>query len=273
LSFSLTRPRAKATPVVVEVPHAGLLLDPASLAWLAAPARSLGADADLYADELFRDAPDEGAHLIVANTSRYVCDLNRAEGDVDSLAVEGGTARSSPHGLVWRTTTEGRPALTGPLPRAEYERRLERYHRPYHQKLAELVEERRREHGFAILLCGHTMPSRGRDGHDDAGTERADIVPGSRGRTTAAPAVIDLVERLAREAGFRVVHDEPYRGGFSTGYYGRPSERIHAIQIELARRLYMNERTLEPISERFETLRKFCRNMVGALGRLDPARV
>ena len=208
-----------------------------SLAWLAAPARSLGADADLYADELFQDAPDEGAHLLVANTSRYVCDLNRAEGDVDSLAVEGGTARSSPHGLVWRTTTDGRPALTGPLPRSEYERRLEHYHRPY-----------------------------------DAGTERADVVPGSRGRTTAAPPVIDLVERLAREAGFRVVHDEPYRGGFSTGYYGRPSEGIHAIQIELARRLYMNERTLEPVRERFETLRKFCRTVVGALGRLDPTR-
>lgn len=244
-------------------------MDPMSLASLAAPARSLGADADLYADQLFADAPDEGAHLLVSNTSRYVCDLNRAEGDVDSLAVEGGTARNSPHGLVWRTTTEGRPALTGPLSRAEYERRLELYHRPYHRALADLLEERRKAHGFAILLCGHTMPSRGRDGHDDAGTERADVVPGSRGRTSAAPAVIDLVDRLGREAGFRVVHDEPYRGGFSTGNYGRPNERVHAIQIELARRLYMNERTLAPIPERLATLRAFCRNVIGALGRLE----
>jgi N-formylglutamate amidohydrolase len=269
LSFTLTPPRGKPTPVVVEVPHAGLALDPSALAWLAAPARSLGADADLYADQLFQDAPDEGAHLVAATTSRYVCDLNRAEGDVDSLAVEGGTARSSPHGFVWRTTTEGRPALTGPIPRAEYERRLERYHRPYHEKLAELVEQRKREHGFAILVCGHTMPSRGRDGHDDAGTERADVVPGSRGRTSAGAPVIDLVENLAREAGFRVVHDEPYRGGYSTGHYGRPSEGLHAIQVELARRLYMNERTLEIVPDRFETLRKFCRSLVAALGRLD----
>jgi N-formylglutamate amidohydrolase len=269
LSFSLTPPRAEPTPVVVEVPHAGLSMDPVSLAWLNAPARSLGADADLYADQLFADAPDEGAHLLVANTSRYVCDLNRAEGDVDSLAVEGGMTRSSPHGLVWRTTTEGRPALTGPLPRAEYERRLQTFHRPYHRALAELVEERRRKHGFAILLCAHTMPSRGRDGHDDAGSERADVVPGTRGRTSAGAPVIDLVERLAREAGFRVVHDEPYRGGFSTGHYGRPSERFHAIQIELARRLYMNERTLEPLPDGFETLRRFCRGLVRELGRLD----
>jgi len=269
LSFSLTPPRTDPTPVVVEVPHAGLSMDPVSLAWLSAPARSLGADADLYADRLFADAPDEGAHLLVANTSRYVCDLNRAEGDVDALAVEGGTARSSPHGTVWRTTTEGRPALTGPLPRAEYERRLETYHRPYHRALAELVEERRKSHGFAILLCAHTMPSRGRDGHDDAGTERADVVPGTRGRTSAGPAVIDLVDRLSRDAGFRVVHDEPYRGGFSTGHYGKPNERVHAIQIELARRLYMNERTLEPLLDRFEALQGFCRALVGALGKLE----
>jgi N-formylglutamate amidohydrolase len=77
------------------------------------------------------------------------------------------------------------------------------------------------------------------------------------------------VDRLAREAGFRVVHDEPYRGGFSTGNYGRPGERLHAIQIELARRLYMNERTLEPLPDRFDALRSFCREVVRALGRLE----
>jgi N-formylglutamate amidohydrolase len=269
LSFTLTPPRAKPTPVVVEVPHAGLALDPVALSWLAAPARSLGADADLYADRLYNDAPDEGAHLLVAHTSRYVCDLNRAEGDVDSLAVEGATARLSPHGFVWRTTTEGRPALTGPLPRAEYERRVESYHRPYHRALAELLEERKKAHGFAILLCAHSMPSRGRDGHDDAGSERSDVVPGSRGRTSAAPAVIDLVDRCARQAGLRVVHDEPYRGGYSTTHYGKPSQGVHAIQIELARRLYMNERTLELVPDRFETLRAFCRGIVRSLGALE----
>ena len=261
-------PRTDPTPVVVEVPHAGLELDPEALATLAAPARALGADADLYVDELYADAPDAGAALVASRVSRYVCDLNRAETDVDPLAVEGGTARSSPHGLVWRTTTEGRPALLGAVSSAEYQRRLERYYRPYHRRIAELLEERRARYGFAIILCAHSMPSRGRDGHDDAGVERADIVPGTRGRSTAAAPVIAAVEQLAAASGLRLRHDEPYRGGFTTAHYGRPRDGIHAIQIELARRLYMDERTLAKRPAQFETLRAFCKKVVQELGTL-----
>jgi N-formylglutamate amidohydrolase len=267
--FLVTEPRTEPTAVVVEVPHAGLGLDPQALATLAASARALGADADLYVDELYEGAPDAGAALISARLSRYVCDLNRAESDIDALAVEGGTARSSPHGFIWRTTTEGRPALLGAVSHAEYQRRVERYHRPYHQRIAELLEERRARYGFAILLCAHSMPSRGRDGHDDAGVERADIVPGTRGRSTAGARVITLVEELSAAEGLRLRHDEPYRGGFTTGHYGRPRDKIHAIQIELARRLYMDERTLAKRPPEFERLQRFCKTLVSELGKLD----
>ena len=268
MAFTVTEPTSEPTPVVVEVPHAGLELDPEAVATLAAPARSLGADADLYVDELYADAPDVGAALITARMSRYVCDLNRAESDVDALAVEGGTARSSPHGFVWRTTTEGRPALLGPVSQAEYQRRLALYHRPYHRRIEELLDERRRRHGFAIILCAHSMPSRGRDGHDDAGVERADIVPGTRGKTTAAAPVIALVERLAERAGLILRHDEPYKGGFTTANCGRPRDDVHAIQIELARRLYMDERTLARRPAALDQLRSFCKDLVAELGAL-----
>lgn len=268
MTFTLVEPRTEPNAVLVEVPHAGLELDAEALATLAAPARALGADADLYVDELYTDAPDTGAALISSRVSRYVCDLNRADTDVDPLAVENGGSRASPHGFIWRTTTDGRAALYAPLTQAEYQRRIERYHRPYHRRITELLEERRARHGFAVILCAHSMPSRGRDGHDDAGIERADIVPGTRGRTTAGAPVIALVERLAADAGMRLRHDEPYRGGFTTANYGRPGERIHAIQIELARRLYMDERTLARRPAEFARLRAFCKTLVEELGRL-----
>jgi N-formylglutamate deformylase len=253
----------------VEVPHAGLGVDPLALATLAASGRSLGMDADLYVNELYADAPDEGAALLVSNVSRYVCDLNRSTDDVDPLAVEGGTARSSPHGFIWRTTTEGRPALLGPISRREHERRAAEYHRPYHEALVGLLEERRERHGYAILLCAHSMPSRGRDGHDDAGVERADIVPGTRGKTTTAMPVIEKVEHLARSAGLRLQHDEPYKGGFTTYHYGRPRNGFHSIQIELARRLYMDEKTLEKKPADFAQIRGFCRTLVRELGAIS----
>ncbi len=267
--FSLVEPRASMTPVVVEVPHAGLSVDALALATLAAPARSLAQDADLYVDELYADAPDEGATLLVSHVSRYVCDLNRAESDVDAQAVDGGRARSAPHGVIWRATTENRQALVAPLSRQEYERRLELIYRPYHATLSRLLSERVQRFGYALLLCGHSMPSAGRDGHADPGERRADVVPGSRGRTSANARVIELPEELARARGWSVAHDEPYRGGFSTAHYGRPAAGIHALQVELARRLYMDEASLARKTNQFHEVRGFCRELVARLGSVQ----
>lgn len=258
------------TPVVVEIPHAGLSADPLALATLAAPARALAQDADLYVDELYADAPDEGASVLVAHVSRYVCDLNRAESDVDAMAVDGGRARSAPHGVIWRATTENRPALVAPLRRSEYERRLELIYRPYHTALTRLIGERVARFGYALLLCAHSMPSQGRDGHSDPGSRRADVVPGSRGRTSAAPQVILVPDELARTRGWSVAHDEPYRGGFSTSNYGHPTSGVHALQVELSRRLYMDESTLARKTNQFHEVRAYCRELVARLGTLDP---
>ncbi len=264
--FCVREPTAKETPVVVEVPHAGLGLDAPALATLVAPARALGQDADLYVDDLYVDAPAEGATLLTARVSRYVCDLNRGERDIDGATVEGKSGKAAPHGLVWRLTTDNLPALSGPLEPAELERRLREIYRPYHSTLQQLIAGKIQRFGHAILLCGHSMPSRGRVGHTDPGRARADVVPGSRGRTTAAPSVIQVPDDLARERGLTVAHDEPYRGGFTTGHFGRPHEGIHAIQVELSRRLYMSERTLDKKQPDFDKIRDYCRALVARLG-------
>jgi N-formylglutamate deformylase len=266
--FSVHEPTGPETPVVVEVPHAGLFVDPTSLAHLVAPARALGRDADLFVDELYADAPAEGATLLVAHVSRYVCDLNRGHDDVDAVAVEGASGRASPHGLIWRSTTDNQPAVAGPLPRAELERRLDEIYRPYHRALAQALGSKRERFGFAILLAGHSMPSRGRDGHTDPGRPRADVVPGSRGRTTAAAGVIEAPDQLARQRGWSVAHDDPYRGGFTTAHYGRPREGVHAVQVEIARRLYMTEATLQKKPNDFGKTREYCRALVAHLGRM-----
>jgi N-formylglutamate amidohydrolase len=268
VSFTLTEPRGDEVPVIVEVPHAGLELDAQVLATLSAPAQSIARDADLYVDELYADAPDCGATLLAARMSRYVCDLNRSEHDVDRDTVQGASGRTSPHGLIWRLTTENRAAVAFPLPRAELERRLTEYYRPYHDKLDELVRARLDRHGFVILVSGHSMPSRGRDGHDDPGRERADVVPGTRQRTTTAPSVIDVVEAVSARFQLGLAHDDPYRGGHTTVRYGRPAAGIHAIQIELSRKLYMDEVTLAKKPNEFRVIRSFCRTIVQELARL-----
>ncbi len=266
--FRVTLPSGEPTPVVVEIPHAGTAIDAESMAFTAAPIRAVGRDADLFVDRLFEDAPSLGAASVVANVSRFVVDLNRGRDDFDGLAVEGGGPSNLPRGLIWRTTTEGDPVLAQRLSPLELARRLGSYYDPYHAAVRQLLEERRARFGFAILLCAHSMPSQGRRGHADVGVGRADIVPGTRGRTSARAEIIDLVDAEARAAAFTVKHDDPYRGGYSTQHYGSPADRIHAIQVEIARKLYMDEDALAPKEPGFSRVREFARTIVEGLGAL-----
>jgi N-formylglutamate amidohydrolase len=262
--FSVVEPRRA---VVVEVPHAGVYLPPDGLANLVAPAQSIARDADLFVDQLYADAPEEGATLVVSHVSRYYLDLNRAETDIDAQSVAGGpqSARAS-RGVVWRLTSDGVPALARPLTRAELDERLERLHRPYHRALEAAVERKLQKFGHVVLLAAHSMPSVGRAAHSDTDTPRADVVPGTRGRTSAGPAVIDVVESHVRAQGWTLRHDDPYRGGYTTVHHGRPQSGRHAIQVELARRIYMDEAELRPRAGEFDRVRAWCRGLVKALG-------
>lgn len=267
MPFRVVEPSGRETAVVVEVPHAGLEVPAHFRGPMVTPLRSVARDADLYVDELYADAPETGATLLVAHTSRYLIDLNRAEDDFDASAVEGGAASPSrARGLVWSLTTDNEPALSRPLTRAELDERLAAVYRPYHETLLGLLDRKRARFGHVVLLAAHSMPSLGRAGHGDAGTPRADVVPGTRGRTTSRADFIDRVERLAGDAGFSVRHDDPYRGGFTTQRHGRPAENVHAVQVELARRLYMDEATLRK-HRKFATLRTWCRALVAELGK------
>ncbi|MGC4065980.1 MAG: N-formylglutamate amidohydrolase [Polyangiaceae bacterium] len=173
-----------------------------------------------------------------------------------------------PTGPFWRRTSDGDPALSGPLPMKEFERRRDSFYRPYHEALRSLVESTRAEFGYAIVLCAHSMPSRGKPGTADAGRLRADVVPGTRGKTTASPDVIGASERLASKFGWSLRHNQPYRGGFTTGHYGRPAQGYHALQIELSRALYMDEGTLVE-HERMSQAKSYCAELVMGLSRLE----
>jgi N-formylglutamate amidohydrolase len=269
-SFDRIDPTGPETPVIVEVPHAGLDIPAAFLEPLVAPARAIARDADLYVDRLYADAPLEGATLLVARASRYAIDVNRGEGDVDADVVEGGRGDIRVHhGLVWRTTSDGDPALSRRLTREELEERLDLIWRPYHRELGALVEAKVRRFGIAVILAAHSMPSiergtaAGRDARDTA-RQRADVVPGTRGRRSASARFIDATEACAVDRGWSVRHDDPYAGGFTTQHYGRPTDRVHVLQVELARRLYLNETTLRPLPS-FGGVRDWCRGLVARL--------
>ena len=266
--FELREPSDGASPLLVEVPHAGLGLDAPSMAWTVAPVRCLARDADLYVDELFADSCEQGATLISANISRYVVDLNRGEADFDGRAVAGGDSSFKPRGVIWRLSSDGMPVLRERLSRGEYERRIEKIWRPYHDKVTSLLREKKEQFGFAVMLCAHSMPTPQRRGSRRYTMHDPDIVPGTRGRSSSDDHYIDIVEQRTKARGWSIQHDVPYRGGYSTGHYGKPGKDrasgTHVIQLEIARRLYMDERHLVP-NEGFANVKDFATELVATL--------
>jgi N-formylglutamate amidohydrolase len=264
--FVVVPPSGTEIPVVVEVPHASTHLPAEALANVVASAANLARDADLHVDHLYAEAPALGATLIVSRTSRYYVDLNRAETDLDAETVDDPRARGqrAARGIVWRLSGDGSRIHRRPLTLAELEQRLDRVYRPYHRAVAAALAAKVEKFGHAVLLAGHSMPSGGRT---EDGRPRADVVPGTQGRTSAAPRFIDAVDEHAEAGKLSVRHDDPYKGGYTTQHYGRPQHAVHVVQIELARRLYMSEVTCRIDAAGFARMKTWCGELVTRLGR------
>jgi N-formylglutamate deformylase len=252
-AFTARTPAEPTTPIVVSVPHAGL--STAGYEETLTPELEVRTDADLFVDRLYAVGEPSGPEVYVAaQLSRFVCDLNRDPDDVCPGAVpEHPTARNvDGRGFIWAVTTTGAPALARPLSIGEWQERTA-IHAAYHDTIRRALTRARALFGYAILVDGHSMPSRGRAGHLDPGHARAAVVPGDRNGTSCAPALTELVTRHFEAQGLEVRANDPYRGGYITAHHGRPADGIHAIQIELRRDLYLDESrfvTVEPGASR-----------------------
>jgi N-formylglutamate deformylase len=146
-------------------------------------------------------------------------------------------------GTIARVVASGEAIYRGKLTFAEAERRVETCWKPFHDALVSLIETTRAQFGQCVLIDCHSMPSHvpvsGR------GDRLADIVLGDAHGTTCAAYLTRFVERRLIELGYRVRRNDPYAGGFISRHYGKPRDGVHALQIEIARDLYMDETRYE----------------------------
>lgn len=142
-------------------------------------------------------------------------------------------------GTIARVVASGEEIYDGKLRFAQAQERVETLYRPYHAALGRLIDETESEFGCSLLIDCHSMPSGASAG---PGREAADIVLGDCHGAACAPEIVEAARRHLARRGFAVALNAPYAGGFSTGYYGRPRKRRHALQIEINRAIYMDER-------------------------------
>jgi N-formylglutamate amidohydrolase len=254
---------AGESPIIVSVPHAGrdygawvdmLRLSPAQLYALEDPW------VDLLVSGL------DGPSVAIAHVPRAIIDLNRDETDLDPRLFSGPVdARPTVRargglGLVPSRLAELGSIWRGQLTVADLERRLASVYRPWHLALANGLQGAHRLHGHAVLIDLHSMPSQ---------SSESDIVLGDRFGRTASSEWVDLVEQLLLGDGLTVARNAPYAGGAVISRHGQPHHNIHAIQIEINRRLYLRDDGYTP-SEGLPALRAIIARLIANLASEMP---
>jgi N-formylglutamate amidohydrolase len=184
------------------------------------------------------------------NREPYELDPRMFEGRLPSFANTRSMRVAGGLGTIPRIVADGHDIYRGHLGPDEALRRIEWLYKPYHRMLRHLMHRTARSFGHAVLIDCHSMPSTSLS-REDGG--KADFVLGDRYGTSCASLLTDLVEVALRCQGYSVVRNKPYAGGFITEHYGEPALGRHALQIEINRALYMDERTLAP-KPSFQTL-------------------
>jgi N-formylglutamate amidohydrolase len=240
------------TPLVLDSPHSGHDF-PADFDAVVTEAE-LRESEDCYVDELYAGAHELGVPLLAATFPRTYLDPNRHAGDVDLELLDGpwpweyrpsGKARIG-KSLVWRTLEDGRPIYGRRLAPEAVQRRIERFHAPYHRALQELLDSSLKSCGKVYHINCHSMRSvAGKQSEDGAGSVRPDFVLGDRDGTTCDPAFTELVRRVLAGMGYRVTVNDPYKGVELIRAYSDPRAGRHSLQIEINKSLYMDEASLQ----------------------------
>ena len=259
---ALRGPGRAAFPLVLDSPHSGFEFPDDFDA--AVSEAELREGEDCYVDELYAGGPELGVPLLAALWPRTYLDPNRHAGDVDLELIDGrwpGEYRPSGKAkvgkaLIWRTLEDGRPIYAKKLSIDRVLQRIQGFHAPYHEAIQRILSETRARFGRVYHINCHSMRAvAGKQSDDGEGSVRADFVLGDRDGTSCDPRFTEFVRAVLAGMGYQVKVNDPYKGVELVRAYSDPAAGRHSLQIEINKRLYMDEATLEKTAG-FDVLQK-----------------
>jgi N-formylglutamate deformylase len=272
---------AGQTPLVLDSPHSGTVYPDDFRP--ACDLATLRRAEDTHVEKLYAFAPALGVAWTEAHFPRSYLDANRDLTELDTSLLDGpwdGPLSDDPRvlskvrlgkGLIWKLTDEGLPIYDRLLTVDEVRARIDHCWRPYHAAVAEAIEAAHARHGYSIHINCHSMPAvAGSHATDFPGLVHADFVIGDRDGSTADPALSQRICEHLRARGYSVDYNHPYKGVELVRRNGRPAEHRHSIQVEINRRLYMDEATLALEPTGAARLEADLRSMVEMLLATDP---
>jgi N-formylglutamate amidohydrolase len=279
--LEVAAPAQQQAALVCASPHSGNDYPAAFLAASRLDPLTLRRSEDSFVDEMFAGAVELGAPLLKARFPRAYLDPNREPFELDPTMfadpLPSYVNTRSPRvqvglGTIARVVATGEEIYAHKLRFADAASRVERLYRPYHQALRQLLAATCEAFGGYLLIDCHSMPSTAGPGEREFKRSGVDIVLGDCHGVSCHPAIMETAQRLLAAKGYRVVRNAPYAGGFTTSHYGAPQAGRHALQIEINRALYMDERSIE----RKPFLRRMAQDMsdlMAALTALQPRQL
>lgn len=243
--FIIQAPKADKIPILISVPHSGTdIPSEVKSTYLETQLNKLD-DTDWFVHDLYDFASELGITIIRAKYSRWLIDLNRNP-DSEPLYKDGRLIT----GLCSTTDFLGNPiykAAENPTVH-EINRRLNTYYWPYYNQITSILESFKAEFGQALLWDAHSIR------HQVPSIQKEvfpDLILGNNDETTAASHFIQsVVQVLSQQKKFQFSHNSPFKGGHITRYFGKPEQKIHALQLEMNKILYMDDAEMKYDSHR-----------------------
>lgn len=231
-------------PILLSVPHCGTIIPENLKPQYRSDKIAFIDDTDWFVNDLYSFGQAMGISLLSANVSRWVIDLNRHP-ESKPLYSDGRVIT----GLCPTTDFLGNNIYKDnrvEVSATDVNERVELYYEPYHQKIQSTLEELKAEFGKALLWDCHSI----RQFVPSIRQEKfPDLILGDADGTTASPGIIETTLKRLEASNLTVSHNTPFKGGYITRAYGKPSDNIHALQLEMTKVNYMDdaEREYHPV--------------------------
>ena len=272
---------AGSTPLVLDSPHSGTDY-PQDFGHVCDLATLRRAE-DTHVEKLYSFAPALGVAWVEAHFPRSYLDANRNVTEIDPTMLSGvwpddlgeqdAAVKSKLRlgkGLIWRMTDDGLPLYNRPLSVAEVQQRVADCWQPYHAAVGSAIDAAHARHGYSIHINCHSMPAiSSSHATDFPGLVHADFVIGNRDNTTSSESLVLFIQEQLAQHGYSVAINHPYKGVELVRRYGKPEHHRHSVQLEINRKLYMDESALA-MHAGFEVLQRHLQSLVQQLLDYDP---
>lgn len=249
--FQLIQPTGEPVPILLSVPHCGTEFPPELKRQYKADLIAAPDDTDWFVHRLYDFAAAMGITMIHSTYSRWVIDLNRdpeskplyTDGRIITALCPATTFTGESLYVDGRTTVDP----------GEVNRRVEIYYKPYHDQVAKKLLQLKSRFGKVLLWECHSIRQKVPTVQPIA---FPDLILGDNDGAAAGHEIIDTALSVLKKSGKTVNHNHPFKGGYITRYFGKPTEGQHAIQLEMTKVNYMDDAEKNYDEKRASVMRK-----------------